>query len=143
MVRSVDLDFVYIIGVKGRDVVKVGWAKNPRQRLKDLQAGCPDELFIKKVFACPPGTAQQYEKNLHRKLDDYRIRGEWFREEAPLIAKMMAIAGDGHMLTRRELVRVAAWWDELNRPPQQEETPPKKASTRWWVDQETGYPVFG
>ncbi len=89
-------EFVYLIEATGSGAIKVGAATNPRARLKALQTGCPVTLVLRQAFGCPPGKACQFENELHRKLDTYRIRGEWFREEAPLLKEMLASPGDKH-----------------------------------------------
>lgn len=45
----------------------------PRQRLRDLQSGCPVELFIMAT------TKDFTEDILHKRFDHSRVRGEWFK----------------------------------------------------------------
>lgn len=55
--------------------VKIGFTRgNPRQRLKDLQTGCP---FPLSMHGHVPG-CMDMEAELHRVLHEYRCMGEWF-----------------------------------------------------------------
>lgn len=64
---------VYFIGCRGLPYVKIGKAVSPRQRLRDLQSGCPVELFIMAT------TKDFTEDILHKRFDHSRVRGEWFK----------------------------------------------------------------
>ena len=82
MRREVAKSFVYCIQERGRDAygpVKVGIARDPRQRLDNLQVGNPVKLAI---FGCiGPFTdkeAHRIEVELHMDMARHRIRGEWF-----------------------------------------------------------------
>jgi hypothetical protein len=55
--------------------VKIGFTRgDPRQRLKDLQTGCPFRLSL---LGSVPG-CMTMEAELHGVLDEYRVSGEWF-----------------------------------------------------------------
>lgn len=70
--------------------VKIGWtALPPRQRLSALQQANATELHLVCAF---PGS-RALEENLHLLLDEYRIRGEWFRSSVEL-RDLVAIAGN-------------------------------------------------
>jgi len=56
--------------------VKIGIAKDPKQRLTNLQVSCPFELRLKKTAT--PTDAQEVEKYLHSRFKKYHMRGEWF-----------------------------------------------------------------
>lgn len=72
--------FVYFVQQGDGGPVKIGVAKDPRNRLADLQVGSPYPLRLLCVFR----TIVAYESELHRTLRDYRLSGEWF-EPHPLI----------------------------------------------------------
>lgn len=67
---------VYAIGAIGHDGVKIGWAANPRKRLRDLQIGCPLGLTL--LWAFPTDDAVKVEGALHIRFRDRQIHGEWF-----------------------------------------------------------------
>lgn len=70
-----DQQEVYVIQHK-LGPVKIGRAKNPEQRLRDIQVSCPFDLFIKKTVR--PSNAKVVEEYLHERFQKYRMRGEWF-----------------------------------------------------------------
>ncbi len=67
--------FVYIISCG--DAYKIGVAKNPEHRLRQLQTGNSEELLLEYT----EGKINPYavEKELHRSLQKYRTKGEWFK----------------------------------------------------------------
>ena len=64
---------VYFIGCRGLPYVKIGKAFSPGHRLKDLQVGCPVNLFIMAT------TTAFSEYRLHYIFKSLRVRGEWFK----------------------------------------------------------------
>jgi hypothetical protein len=75
------MPFVYAIREAGETgLVKIGFSKNPKTRLHDMQVGNPRELYL---LACKRGT-RQTEFEIHVKCRHLRIRGEWFRLGDPL-----------------------------------------------------------
>ncbi|MEV7925969.1 GIY-YIG nuclease family protein [Kitasatospora sp. NPDC088779] len=65
---------VYMMTAAGSRLIKIGVAKNPMQRLRELQTGSPGKLD---VLWLVEGT-RALEKALHGRLSAYRARGEWF-----------------------------------------------------------------
>ncbi|MFI9787907.1 GIY-YIG nuclease family protein [Kitasatospora sp. NPDC051984] len=65
---------VYMMTAAGSRLIKIGVAKNPMQRLRELQTGSPGKLD---VLWLVEGTLA-LEKALHGRLSAYRARGEWF-----------------------------------------------------------------
>jgi hypothetical protein len=68
---------VYFIFQKGdNSKCKVGYSKNPEKRLKQLQTGNPDKLYIYKTVK----GGKNEEDMLHDYLEDVRIGNtEWFK----------------------------------------------------------------
>lgn len=56
--------------------VKIGIAKNPKQRLSNLQISCPYHLTLYKTKN--PHDAEAVEEYLHNRFNKYHMRGEWF-----------------------------------------------------------------
>jgi hypothetical protein len=78
------LDYVYFIqGVCG-GAIKIGRSKDPEMRLKTLQTGYPDTLHILLLI---PGSAK-IELQIHEELEQYRLNGEWFKPEKPVMDKI-------------------------------------------------------
>lgn len=66
---------VYVIRTKGREVVKIGLALDPVQRLNALQTGCPDKL---ELMAIRVNSSKEEEKDIHGLFEKHRLTGEWF-----------------------------------------------------------------
>lgn len=64
---------VYVVGFA--DYVKIGWSVRIGKRLRELELGTPEELTLYLIF---PDAARTFEKELHGRFSDYRIRNEWF-----------------------------------------------------------------
>lgn len=62
----------YLIAADGTHLVKIGIAKDPARRLKELQTGQPMTLHL--LWS----VVGDYERDLHVHFDAYRVRGEWF-----------------------------------------------------------------
>lgn len=73
---------IYLIATIDKEYVKIGYTRsNIRQRLFNLQAGCPIELIVLETFQ---GTLRD-EKYLHLLCKDYNIRREWFKYSDELL----------------------------------------------------------
>jgi hypothetical protein len=73
--------YVYFITGDPLDYVKIGWTKkNPFARLRELQTGCPNHLF---VLTYVSGSLED-EARLHRTFDLLHYRGEWFVKDLKL-----------------------------------------------------------
>jgi len=74
---------VYFIQSQGTHTIKIGYtAGQVQNRLKDLQTAHPYQLS---VLATLPGD-QNYEKSLHQRFAEYRLKGEWFEPHPDLLA---------------------------------------------------------
>lgn len=62
----------YLVAADGTHLVKIGIAKDPMRRLRELQTGQPMDLRLLWSIA------EDYERDLHVHFDAYRVRGEWF-----------------------------------------------------------------
>jgi hypothetical protein len=70
---------VYIIQSEIGGYVKIGFSVSAqaKERIKQVQQGLP---FRVKVIKILDNCTYETEKNLHKKYQKYRIRGEWFNE---------------------------------------------------------------
>jgi hypothetical protein len=79
------VSYVYVVRMETGQI-KIGMAKDPQKRLKGLQTSHPLGLEILMVFKIDYSTYPYYvnevELDFHEWLDEYRIRGEWFKAEA-------------------------------------------------------------
>ena len=70
--------------------VKIGVAKNPAKRLRDLQIGNPVTLNGIAAWRCLPGD----EAELHELFGEARLRGEWFWPTHELLAYVLHEGGE-------------------------------------------------
>ena len=66
---------IYVIRILDQPLVKIGVARNPVSRLRDLQVASPFEL----VLVATADWMDCAEADIHLKLRDYHVRGAWFR----------------------------------------------------------------
>jgi hypothetical protein len=78
------MKYVYLVNAVGTDIYKIGFSKNPKNRIKSLQTGSSKKLEI--IHSFESDIASQVEGVLHRrystlKKDTYeghKLIGEWF-----------------------------------------------------------------
>jgi len=85
--RRVHPGFVYFI--HGGDRIKIGYSKEPEDRLTALQVSTADRL---QIIGSIVGD-QRKEKSLHDQFRHLHIRGEWFRPETDLVEFICRITG--------------------------------------------------
>jgi hypothetical protein len=73
---------LYVIHMLGTDYYKVGRAADPRKRLRQIQAGCPEPLKLAAVSELTQGDLcpVKVEATVHKHLAGYRREGEWFHD---------------------------------------------------------------
>lgn len=72
-----DERYGYVYFVEADGYLKVGFARNVRERIKGLQTGSPHEINL--LDAIADESAQWLEKVLHYFLEEHRHHGEWFK----------------------------------------------------------------
>ena len=77
----------------GNGPVKIGKAKNPRSRLRELSTGSP---YVLKLLAAVDWHDSN-ERLLHQYLRFYRLRGEWFEpsDEVLTVVERMESGSEG------------------------------------------------
>ena len=81
---------VYMISVGDPDLpdlperFKIGYSQHPEERIKQLQTGSPFKLGLHthSPYAMPGRAAYSWEQEIHRRLAEHRLHGEWFAPEA-------------------------------------------------------------
>src|SRR5690348_10834207 len=62
--------------------IKIGYTQgDPQERLEKLQVGCPYPMTLLGVV----DSGRKVERELHRKYDSHRVRGEWFRPDMNIL----------------------------------------------------------
>ena len=69
--------YIYIIG-SDKPPYKIGISKNPELRLKNIQTGHPHRLQILELRETDSKRTKLLESVIHKHLDQYRMKGEWF-----------------------------------------------------------------
>ena len=90
-VKIKQVRWVYLIEAAEFGHIKVGIAANPAFRMKGLQTGSSTKLTLRVCYPCDHSQAAKIERELHRKLEPYRVSGEWFKSEAPLLQEMLKV----------------------------------------------------
>lgn len=73
--------YVYFVRA-GDGPIKIGWARNPAQRLRELQVAHPYRLAI---VAMTRG-GERLERRIHEELAEHRLSGEWFEASEDVLA---------------------------------------------------------
>jgi hypothetical protein len=76
--------FVYFIQGESGGPIKIGYATDVSNRIRTLQTGYPEAL---KLLLAIPGNVNN-EKVTHHELRQYRLQGEWFKPEKPVLEKI-------------------------------------------------------
>lgn len=76
--------FVYVIRLRGFDLVKIGYSTDPARRRIELEYGSGMQGGMDLLFH-RPGDGKM-ERQLHARFAEQRLYGEWFRLEGELAA---------------------------------------------------------
>jgi len=75
---------IYLIKAQDINLYKIGISKNARNRVKQLQTGCPYQLELMEIYE-PKKFPYKIEKIMHRSMSIYKkdedltsLMGEWF-----------------------------------------------------------------
>lgn len=89
--RRPEFAYLYAIGSESR-FIKFGYARDPLERMLDLQVGSPIEHTLLASLQVPYDLASALEKKIHTTAIHHYVRGEWFRacQKTLLIAQWMS-----------------------------------------------------
>lgn len=65
---------VYLITCRALEAVKIGRSANPHKRLKQIKTGCPFPVALEAILP-----EDSTELQMHRRFEDGRLAGEWFK----------------------------------------------------------------
>lgn len=88
---------LYIVQAKTTRFVKVGSCTDLKDRLRQVQTGCPYDL---EVLVALYSEGRKLEKDLHVQFATLRVRGEWFKLEG-IVAKFV----DNNRVSKNTKVR--------------------------------------
>lgn len=70
--------YLYVIGNNDK-LQKIGFSKDPSKRLKELQTGNPEQLYLHHSVDCGNiKKVRDMEKRVHLELSYKKLKGEWF-----------------------------------------------------------------
>jgi hypothetical protein len=95
---------IYFLTARELGRVKIGYAKDPYQRINQLKTGCPAKCTIEAVIEGD----QAFEAELHQMFRKFRTHGEWF-ELSPALEMAIRIC---HGATPLQAIRAefADWY---------------------------------
>lgn len=79
-VRTCKLPMVYVLSTPDFGYLKIGKSASFKQRLGNIQSGCPFDLSLWLSIKTPTPTT--IERHLHHLLRHIHVRGEWFSPKA-------------------------------------------------------------
>jgi len=90
--RSGKPDTGYVYVLRCGDYVKVGIASNVTARVSSLQTGNPHPVEL--LMHWPSETPERDERILHRSLENYHHRGEWFHASAQVFNILAGVSNN-------------------------------------------------
>lgn len=78
-----------VYAIRSGDFVKIGRSANIKTRLAELQAAHPTALRLVAVLSRDPAEEPQF----HRRLQRFRVRGEWFQLHGEVLDLIRASRG--------------------------------------------------
>jgi hypothetical protein len=80
---------VYLIWQEGTDLYKIGMTNGePKDRLSQLQSGNPSKLEL--ICVMKSESPMSKEQELHKRWQEYRVQGEWFKIHPTLINELLS-----------------------------------------------------
>ncbi len=70
--------FIYVIAASVEGPCKIGLSQNPDKRLRQLQTGHPERLYLHHSEPAPEIKVAHLEKLIHKTLRPWKRTGEWF-----------------------------------------------------------------
>lgn len=79
---NIDNGYIYLILDKINDAYKIGYSKNPKGRLKQLQIATSNKLELLFTLECNKGFI---ESEIHHLFRNLRINSEWFKTDDSIL----------------------------------------------------------
>lgn len=99
-VKLPKLPMVYVISTMDLKYIKIGSSKSFKQRLSNIQSGCPFPLTLYLSMRTP--NYKKIEIELHKIMNDCHLRGEWFK---PTVAQIDFLS-DYFALTNKHISEI-------------------------------------
>lgn len=72
------ISFIYVIAPRPEGPVKIGLSKTPDKRLRQLQTGHPERLYLYHTMEVETPKVALLEKIIHKTVSYKKTVGEWF-----------------------------------------------------------------
>ena len=76
-IRISKMPIVYVIATPNFEYIKIGRTKSLKQRMNNIQSGCPFKLFFHHGIRTTRDS--EVESVMHKMIAHVRVRGEWFK----------------------------------------------------------------
>lgn len=77
-----NINYLYAIADNTNQLIKIGYAADPKKRCAQLQTGNPNPLSVIWQVEIAENRARLVEDKIHKEYNYKRFRGEWFRMSA-------------------------------------------------------------
>ncbi len=88
--------YVYIIKESGKGYLKIGVSADPLKRLGNLQIGNPHSLIL--ILQKESSMMKVHEANIHKSLNRFLVRGEWFCCDEDIAINTVSEITDGDVV---------------------------------------------
>jgi hypothetical protein len=97
------MSFIYVIQ-SGDNTLKIGKANDVRKRARALQTAHPFQLRVLRKFEVGAADVLPLEKEIHKRLKEYRLHGEWFRVQPSIAIRVIEMCSNGLQRQQVQLV---------------------------------------
>ncbi len=98
--RKACREMVYVLEASNFDYIKIGRTVAPKQRVRNLQSGCPFRIHTWLAVYTPD--ASELESRLHDELSEYRLRGEWFSAPGSVLDGLVTLFAKANRIARKQ-----------------------------------------
>ena len=96
--------FVDVVAARGSGLIRIGVARDPAQRLRELQVGSPLQLELAHAHACPDRlAAEAIVEELQRRFGGRREHGHWYRMSVGTVRSALANGVTSHHKVDRQI----------------------------------------
>lgn len=92
--------------VRGNGLYKIGFCRNLRPRIRDLQAASPVKLAVVAYRPVLPENFYTWERELHDQFKAYRRHGEWFSLPAAEVIRLSAEFVDARRVSEDDITQI-------------------------------------
>ena len=87
------MNTTYIYAITNGTQIKIGYSGNVKRRLKQLNTGSADKLYILCTFI----GGRELEQEIHIKFGYNRINGEWFKVDQDMLDYLNSMSQDKYV----------------------------------------------